>query len=658
MDFFEQQAKAHRKTKWLVIYFAVAVAAMIAVIYVAAMLVFSGVQARQHRGYYEQEQPQVSIWNSQVFFGVAIATLAIVGIGSAYKTSALSAGGSAVSELMGGRLLNPNTTDPEERKLLNVVEEMALASGVPVPKVYVMDEEHGINAFAAGHSTGDATVTVTRGCMKLLNRDELQGVIGHEFSHILNGDMRINLRLMGIIFGILCLAIIGRILLQTARGGRGRGQNPLPLLGLVLLLVGYIGVFFGRLIQAAVSRQREFLADASSVQFTRNPGGITGALKKIGGLGEMGSRLSHAHAEELSHMFFGNGISEPFIGLLETHPPLEKRIRAFEPNFDGKFPFIRYDDGDQPTEGIAKQKRPPTPNIFGTVVGGTILASGGMEKPPVIKSRMVLPNIGNPTPLHLKYAEQLRDSLPENIKAAVREPLDATALIYAMLLSEDEKFRATQLIELSKRVPQSVGDKTARLFPEIAPIAARVHLPLVNLALGALKHLSREQFEQFSQTLQWLIGSDGKMSLLEFVLQKIVLRHLAPQFTSARPSTIQFYTLKPLLPDCVVILSALANAGSDDPAQIQKAFDTGAPYLRAPDNADLPLLPPGQCDFAQMDIALNRLVQAAPIIKKNLIEACVHTIGADEIIQESEAELLRAIADTLDCPIPPFVTTE
>jgi len=659
MDFFEQQAKAHRKTKWLVIYFAMAVAAMIAAIYVAVLLVFSGVQAHQHRNYYEEGQPQFALWNSQIFFGVSIVTLAIVGIGSFYKTASLSAGGSVVSEMMGGRLVKPNTTDPDERKLLNVVEEMAIASGVPVPQVYVMDEENGINAFAAGHKPGDATVTATRGCIKLLTRDELQGVIGHEFSHILNGDMRLNLRLMGIIFGILCLAIIGRVLLQTARGGgRGRGQNPLPLLGLLLLLIGYIGVFFGRLIQAAVSRQREFLADASSVQFTRNPGGITGALKKIGGLGENGSRVSHAHAEELSHMFFGNGVSEPFIGLLETHPPLVARIRVFEPNFDGKFPYVRYDERAQPPEGISKPTRPPLPNIFGTVLGGAILASGDVGKPPVIRSRSVMPNLGNPTPLHLKYAENLRDSLPDSVKAAAREPLDAVALIYAMLLSPDPALRDAQFAELAKRVEPVVYQKTVTLFPDVSSAATHARLPIVNLALGALRQMTAEQFSRFSQTLQWLIESDGKIELFEFVLQKIVLRHLTLQFSGARPPVAQYYTLKPLVPDCAVVLSALANIGSSDAVEIQKAFETGAPYLRAPNGADLALLPRGQCGVDQIDAALNRLALAVPTIKKNLIEACVYTVGADGVMTESEAELLRAVADILDCPIPPFVQTE
>jgi Zn-dependent protease with chaperone function len=653
MDFFAQQDRARKKTKWLVIYFILAVAAMIAAIYVVSLLIFSGVQAHQHR--FNEEQVQLELWNPQIFFGVALGTIAVILIGSSYKTMALAAGGSAVSEMMGARLINPNATDPDERKLLNVVEEMAIASGVPVPQVYVMDEEDGINAFAAGHKPGDATVTVTRGCMKLLSRDELQGVIGHEFSHILNGDMRLNLRLMGTIFGILCLAIVGRVLLQTARGGgRSRGQNPLLILGLALLIIGYIGVFFGRLIQAAVSRQREFLADASSVQFTRNPGGITGALKKIGGLGENGSRLSHAHSEELSHMFFGNGISEPFIGLLETHPPLTDRIRVFDPNFDGQFPVVRYDGRDQPPDEIPKPKRAPMPNIFGGVLGGTILASGGMDEPPVIKTRHVLPNIGNPTPLHLKYAEQLRDALPENVKAAAREPLAAAALIYALLLSADEKDRAAQFDGIAKRFSPAVSEKTAALFPDVSKIAAHVHLPVINLAMGGLRQLSAEQFQNFSQTLQWLIESDGKIELFEFVLQKIVMRHLDSQFNGPRKSVIQYYSIKPLVPDCVVVLSALANAGSDDAAEIEKAFETGAPYLRAPDDAALQLLPKENCGVNEIGATLDRLAQAVPTIKKNLIEACVHVVGADGVILESEAELLRAISDTLDCPMPPL----
>lgn len=655
MDFFERQDKARRKTKWLIIYFAMAVIGMTAAIYIAVLLIFSGVQAHHHRFNYGGETPPLSLWNPQILFGVSLATLAIIGIGSGYKTMALAGGGSAVSEMMGGRLLNSNATDPNERKLLNVVEEMSIASGVPMPHVYVMDDENGINAFAAGHKPGDATITVTNGCMRLLNRDELQGVIGHEFSHILNGDMRLNLRLMGIIFGILCLAIIGRVLLQTSRGdGRGRGQNPLPILGLVLLIVGYIGVFFGRLIQAAVSRQREFLADASSVQFTRNPAAITGALKKIGGLGENGSRLSHAHSEELSHMFFGNGISEAFIGLLETHPPLVERIRAFDPNFDGKFPYVRYDGRDQPPAETPRPKSPPMPGAFGTVLGGVIVATGNEVKPPVIRSNTVLPNLGNPTPLHLQYAEQLRDSLPENIKAAARDPLSAVALIYAMLLSDDETLRSTQIAGISQRFAAPAAATTLSLYPEVSAAAKHARLPIVNLAIGALRNLTAEQYNRFSDTLEWLVGSDGKVELFEFVLQKIVIHHLAPKFSQNRPAPVQYYTLKPLVPDCVVVLSALANISSDVPDEIQKAFAAGAPYLHAPADSEVQLLPREQCGVDAVDAALNRLGLTVPIIKKNLLEACVRVVGADGLILESEAELLRAVSDTLDCPMPPL----
>jgi uncharacterized tellurite resistance protein B-like protein len=227
-----------------------------------------------------------------------------------------------------------------------------------------------------------------------------------------------------------------------------------------------------------------------------------------------------------------------------------------------------------------------------------------------------------------------------------------------MLLSPDESQRTTQLAELARRIDPAVAQKTAALFPDVSQAAAHAHLPMVNLALGTLRHLTAEQFKQFSQTLQWLIESDGKVELFEFVLQKIILHHLEPQFGQAPRTTVQFYSLKPLVPDCAAVLSALANVSSDDVAETQKAFDTGAPYLRAPDTGELNLLPREQCGVEQIDTALNRLAQASPLIKKNLLDACIHTVGADGVILEGEAELLRAVADTLDCPMPPFVAAE
>lgn len=657
MDFFEQQAKAHRKTKWLVIYFALAVISIIVMVYGVALIATSYAASRHH--YYPySEQPQFAVWNPQLFAWVTLGTLAVIFLGCTYKTMALSEGGSAVAESLGGRLVASNTNNPDERKLLNVVEEMSIASGVPMPKVYVLEEEDRINAFAAGHTPSDAAIAVTRNCMTKLTRDELQGVIGHEFSHILNGDMRLNMRLIGILFGIFCIATIGRILAQV-RSSSSRDRNPLPLVGLLLVIIGSIGVLFGRLIQAAVSRQREFLADASSVQFTRNPAGLSGALQKIGGYG---SFMESPHASDACHLFFASGFENEFLGLMATHPPLEDRIRAIDPTWDGKFHRLSEDapeDLHLHPEFHSRRpvSQPPLPNVAGAIIGGAVLA-GGLGMPPVIRPNTVLPMLGNPTPLHLKYAEQLRDSLPDNLKAAVREPLDATALIYALLLSQDDSLRATQLKEIASRVSPAISDKVTALYPEVAKTATHARLPLVNLTLPALRQLDGGQYDQFSKTLEWLVGSDGQVELFEFVLQKIVLRHLDAQFNGARKQVVQYYTLKPLVPDCAVVLSALAYVSSDEPDQIEKAFATGAPYLYAREDWGLGLLPAAECGIEPLDNALNRLSLAVPNIKKNLLEACARVVGADGVIQESEAELLRAIADTLDCPIPPLGVSE
>ena len=654
MDFFARQDQARRKTKWLVLYFILAVALLTVAVYFVVLVAFAGVQAKAHHGY-DGAPVQLALWNPKIFFGATVGVLAVIFFGSAYKTNELSAGGSAVATLMGGSLVNQNTTNANERKLLNVVEEMSIAAGVPMPQVYVLEDERGINAFAAGHTTGDAAIGVTRGCIEMLSRDELQGVIGHEFSHILNGDMRLNLRLIGIIFGLLCIATIGRVLLY-ARSGNSRDKNPLPLLGIALIILGAIGVFFGRLIQAAVSRQREFLADASSVQFTRNPGGLSGALQKIGRYG-FGSKLESEHAPDLCHMFFGNGLGESLFGAMATHPPIPERIRAIDPAWDGKFPPLKPEQVETVKRAALGELRPsPMPGILRNV--GTVLTGAAAledaARPPVIRTNSVLSGIGTVSTLHLKYAEELRDSLPENLRAAARDPLDATALVYALLLDAGEKLRAEQLAEIGKRTSAAVAEKTAALFPEVASVAKRARLPLVNLANGALRNLTAAQFRQFADTLEWLVGSDGKIELFEFVLQKIILRHLASKFGDARPAAVQFYTLKPLVPDCAVVLSALANVGSNGDAEIQKAFAAGAPFLRAPVDVPLALLPRENCGIDQIDAALNRLALAVPSIKKNLLEACARAVGADGVILEAEAELLRAVADTLDCPLPPL----
>ncbi len=648
MDFFARQDQARRNTKLLVAYFAVAVVLIIASVYFASLVIFQGATTYRQQG----ELVSFALWNPKLFLLAAGGTLAVIACGSLFKTAQLSSGGSAVAESLGGRLVDSDTRDPHERKLLNVVEEMAIAAGVPTPQVYVMDEEPGINAFAAGHTPNDAAIGVTHGCITTLKRDELQGVIGHEFSHILNGDMRLNLRLMGIIFGIVCLAVIGRILL-ISRGGNNRGKNPLPLLGLVLLILGGVGVLFAQLIQAAVSRQREFLADASAVQFTRNPDGLSVALQKIGAVHE-GSRLETGHAQEACHMFFGNALKSSLFNAMATHPPLEERIRAIDSNWDGKFPDPAVAEAEDPETNPGPQGK--TRSAFPPIIPGFPAGASGLATAATaIQAASILPNLGNPTPLHLRYAVELRESLPENVRAAARDLKGATALLYTLLLSDDESIRAQQLAELARRVVPAIYEQSVSLWPEVTRLAQRARLPLVNLALPALRQMRADEFQKFNDTLVWLIESDEQIALFEFVLQKIIQRQIEPHFTRARPSTTQYYTLKPLAPDCAVLLSALAHTGQAGPAEIAKAFESGATYVRAA-GVSLTLRPRDECGLIEINHALDRLAQAVPQIKKNLLEACVRVVGADGVIQESEAELLRGIAETLDCPMPPFLT--
>jgi Zn-dependent protease with chaperone function len=625
VDFFERQDEARRHTKLLVFYFAAAVLSLVVVINLAVSLILGMLVVGP--------KAELLLW-------ITLGTLAVILAGSAFKTLQLASGGSVVAELLGGRLVDSNTSDTDERKLLNVVEEMSIASGVPVPQVYVMDDEAGINAFAAGHSTSDAAISVTRGCMKLLSRDELQGVIAHEFSHILNGDMRLNLRLMGLVFGILCLTVIGRVLIRT----RGR-KNPLPLVGLALIVVGWAGVFFGRLIQSAVSRQRELLADAAAVQFTRNPAGLAGALKKIGGFA-YGSRIESPHAEEASHLFFANGLGNSFFS---THPPLSERIRALDPSFDGKFPRVV----EEPASAIS-----PAPQV--SAIQEIPMSQAGADRfvAPFVAEQAVVANVGQATTQHLAYAADFRHAIPPAIEAAARDPLGASGLVCALLLAHEPSVQEKQFEVLASVTSEAMLNETARIWPEVQVMPVQAKIPSLDLALPALRRLPPEQFHQFRAAIGTLAASNDKADLFAYMLQKIVARHLDTYFLPERRPVTQFYALHPLARDCGVLLSATAYAGQENATELSAAFAKGAEYLNQAARCEIPLLPPDECDLSDMDAALERLSQAVPQIKKNLLGACAQTVAADGVIQQGEAELLRAIADTLDCPMPPFVQLE
>ena len=659
MDFFHQQDQAHRKTSWFIGYFVVATILIILAVHVAVSLIFfAGTQGRhRHQQTYLLENdgtvsqssrrsgPMGALGNLEIFGWASLGTLALILGGSLWRFTQLAGGGASVASMLGGRPINSSTTDPDERKVLNVVEEMAIASGVPVPKVYLLAREKGINAFAAGYKPGDAVIGVTQGCVRLLTRDELQGVVAHEFSHILNGDMRLNIRLIAWIFGIMGLALVGRVLLEM-RSRSSRDKNPLPLLGLALLLIGWIGVFFGRLIQSAVSRQREYLADASATQFTRNPEGLAGALKKIGGLA-IGSRLESPRAAEVGHLFFANGLGSPFFSLFATHPPVSDRIRALDPAFDGQFPATRLAEDAAPAPTRRRADRPapaiiPLPN------------RGAFPLPPMIPALAMMDQVGQPTAAHLHYAAGWRDALPASISAAAHEPMGASVLMYGLLLDADDAVRARQLEALSAIAGDGVAQETQRLWPDIVAAANLARLPLVDMALPALSELSPDQFQRFDEAVQSLIEADEQISLFEYVLQKIVMRHLRPRFGHVRRSVTQYYALKPLLPDCALLLGLIAQAGHDTPAEIAIAFRAGWRQL----GADTPVADESvleTTDLSKLDVALVRLDQASPLLKKQILNAAAQTVAADGAIKEEEAELLRAIADTLDCPIPPFI---
>jgi Zn-dependent protease with chaperone function len=595
MDFFEKQEKARLHTKWLVFYFVLAVASIIAVLHVGFSLLLG--------------QP-LDDWETLGF--TAAGVLASVLIGSLVKIAELSKGGKVVAEMLGGVPVNPSTTNPGERRLLNVVEEMSLASGVPVPQVYVLEED-AINAFAAGYGTADAAVGVTRGCIERLTRDELQGVIGHEFSHILNGDMQLNIRLMGLLNGILFLALLGGVLMRLALVSRPRSSNEknggslvaaLIAGGLVLYIVGWIGVFFGKLIKAAVSRQREFLADASAVQYTRNPNGLAGALSKIA---SHSSRLEHPKAQEASHMFFGNGMAEAWLGLLATHPPIQQRIAEIAPNFDVQH---------------TSSNSPPTASAEPSFSGDTQLAA----------------------------ATSMLAGLPEFARPAMREIHSACALVFALLLSEDDVVRESQLSALESE--PSLQKEIGEMFASRSQLSSAQRISLIDLAIPVLRGLSPQQYGVFSAQVKHLIEADGQIHLFEYTLQKLLLRHLDAAFTKACPARVQHKSLVPLLPDTGVILSAIANADDGKPAALEAAFQAGVARLGKA-AAAFPLTRHASVNLADFDRALEDLATASLPIKKTILTACSVAVIHDGVVNDTQFELLRAVADAVDCPIPP-----
>jgi len=619
MDFFEAQDQARKKTKWLVLWFVLAVLAVVIAVDVLVFFV-----AGQDVG---------------ILIPVSILTAGVIFAASGFKSMQLSSGGSVVAKDLGGRLVMPGTTDFDEKRLLNIVEEMAIASGMPVPQVYLMDEEEGINAFAAGTEPSNAVIGVTRGCLLRLSRDELAGVIAHEFSHVLNGDMRLNMRLMGLVYGLLVISIIGRGLVEllkyqsfsSRRSNNKEGGGVMIALfavGVGLLVIGSLGVLFGRLIQAAVSRQREFLADASAVQFTRNPDGIAGALKKIGGT-TLGSKMKCPKASEASHLFFSSGGMFSFG--LATHPPLEVRIKSIEKSWDGKFEASNLRPVAEGRKKDKKLRKAPLEILPGVSM---MSAPGGM---------------GAEERRQLSSGEQLVRGLDEDWKRAATDREEAQALIFGLLLAEDDQLRQGEVSFLEKSAGTEAMELSLKWQSEVRELHSARKIALIDLSLPALRGLSKSEYRRFLEITRWLIASDAKVDLFEFMIQRVIERHLVSHFEGGGFSKIRYTRFSQLVNEANLLVSTMAEIGAGSEAEAIAAYEAATKGWKATLERN------GSHSLDDLGEALDRFDQASPLVKKELLMACATATATDGDLANREADLLRSIADAIGCPIPPFV---
>lgn len=663
MDFFENQEVAQRRSKRLIILFVLAVVSMTLMIYATVVVIagISGVES-EFLGTTRTYDHGFAPWFNLPLLGiVTFSTGLVIGVGSLYKIAQLQEGGRVIAEELGGRLIDGSSRNALDKKVTNVVEEMAIASGTPTPPVYLMDKEEGINAFAAGYSPDDAVIGITRGAAERLTRAELQGVVAHEFSHILNGDMRINIRLIGMIHGILIIGIIGYYIMRSAlfsghsrrSSDRDGDSNPLPMiaLGLALIVIGFLGTFFGNMIKASVSRQREFLADAAAVQFTRDPGGISGALKRIGGFSH-GSTIASPNAPEASHMFFGQALASGLQGLFATHPPLKERIGRILPGWDGALPNTdasTFGDGDEAlSPGAAGFAGSAASVDVATDVSGPAMATSALEQ------------IGQPSEAHVQYAASLRQQIPGTLLEAAHEPYAARTVIYALLADPGTEAREIQFVVLRRSADNGEFESMMQLLPMTDTLPPEHRLPLVEIAIPALRRLSGEQYVAFKENVGRMVRADQTIDLLEWILQRLVFHHLEPHFNPGRRADKTALGPAPFRDHSEMLLSCLAHIGHTDQSEATHAFDAGAAVMVESPSTKLAMAIRGRerCTLQTLDEALEALRGTRPKQKRLLLRACADCVTADQKTTAHELEVLRVISDSLDAPMPPILPPE
>ncbi|MEO1635102.1 MAG: M48 family metallopeptidase [Cyanobacteria bacterium J06631_9] len=660
-NFFEQQDQARKISYYLIFLFACAIAGTTFALYIALILADIKVTGNA-----------VALWAPEYVIVATVIVGFTVGLGSLSKTQSLRGGGAVVAASLGGQAVSLESTDPQHQELLNVVSEMAIAAGTAVPSVYILPDR-GINAFAAGLTPNNAVIGVTQGTLDQLTRDQLQGVIAHEFSHIVNGDMALNLKLIGLLHGLLLLHIAGRHILFPGRTARRSSRNrdglsPIQAVGIGLLIGGGVGWLFGLLIKSAVSRQREYLADAAAVQFTRNADGITDALRRIATTSANSARIDSPNAEAASHLFFNQlpGLGAA-ISLFATHPPLESRIRRLS---GGRRlpPLERHDETNaigaanavQRTSKNSAQSLLPVDSAARTALPLAAAASltPNSKTNPTIQSSIASPaavtaQIGTATPEHLRHAKALLSQLPDVLHKAARSQTGAVAIVYSLLLDQktDVTTRQKQLIAAHSPTVLTAMEK---IGPAMSSVSVRSRLPLVELCIPALKTLKPAVAAQFFQRIKDLVRASGTLSLSEYAIQSVLQYRLEEHFRTGPAPTTNITALAEVWSECQGLLSALARVGHQRPSDADYAFRNGLSQLStkgcAPASSTLP-----QASLPQLSNALKRLRLTKPALKQSIADACAHTVLTDGQTTDQEAELLRAILISLGCPLPPFI---
>jgi Zn-dependent protease with chaperone function len=642
MNFYKAQDDAHRKTKILIFYYAGAILATGIAMHFAMSLIRVHLLAR-----FTKEKilfrDALSDWNGLAL--VVGVTYAVIVLGSLYKRLQVSSGGSVVAQSLGGTLIAPDTRDPEERQLLNVVEEMAIASGMPVPQVWVMDADRGINAFAAGTEPGNAVIGVTRGTIQGLNRAELQGVVAHEFSHILNGDMKMNIRLLCMLHGLLLITLIGyglfRFGLNSGNSGKKKENSGLPIaiIGAAIIAVGTVGAFFASLIQAAISRQREYLADASAVEFTMDPSGISGALKKIGGTALRGY-VSSSNASEMEHMFFAS--SGIFNYGFASHPPLEERIKIIEPSWNGEFPIASKRSFEERQEmWNQNSSKPVTRNPM------DILSNG-------IAASALLNDIGDSSKMKVQQGHVIISGLERSWIDACHDKYHAQLLIYGMLMADEKSVRDQERKHLQAHVGTELSDQVLFWKGQMKHAESTQKIAMLDLCIPTLRMLAREEYQEFVSLTQWLIRSDNHVDLFEFMLQKLLQRHLDSYFLGEAKNRVEHRSLNTLSRQLNVILSTIAGVGANSEQDLHASYKASIDLLEEYGVKGLSLLPPAECGLAKASEALEQIGAATPLIKKQVLMICGRAVVHDGKVTNQEAELIRAVADAIGCSVPPF----